>query len=71
MTNFEKLENMKLKDVLSFIGFDEDEEIHKIVFSNIFRLTKCSACPAQEMCIGSNVTCEKTQRIWLEQEVEE
>lgn len=62
-TNFDKLKEMKLKDVFEFLGFEKD--VQQNVFLNIFQFINCRYCPAQKDCSNGEI-CQKTQRNWLE-----
>ena len=62
-TNFDKLKEMKLKDVFEFLGFEKDAQQN--VFLNIFQLINRRYCPAQKDCSSGEI-CQKTQRNWLE-----
>ena len=62
-TNFERIKEMKLKDIFAFMGFEKD--VQQNVFLNIFQLINCPYCPAQKEC-SNGESCQKTQRKWLE-----
>jgi hypothetical protein len=62
-TNFDKLKEMKLKDVFEFLGFEKD--VQQNVFLIIFQLINCRYCPAQKDCSNGEI-CQKTQKNWLE-----
>lgn len=68
MTNFEKLKEMKLKDVFDFIGLKDEWHIN--VFMNMFQLINCRFCPAVKVCDGGK-TCHRILLEWLESEVKE
>lgn len=65
MTNFERIKEIKLKDVFDFMGFEESDQ--QRVFLNIFQLTNCRYCPAKEKC-SNGLSCQQTQKQWLESE---
>lgn len=69
MNNFEKIKEMKLKDIWQMLGFSEfEEEVQQRVFLNVFNLINCKYCPAQKQC-SNEETCLKTQMKWLKSEV--
>lgn len=68
MNNFDKIKEMKLKDILQILGFSEfEEEGQQRAFLNIFQLINCRYCPAQKQC-SNGECCQKTQMEWLKKE---
>lgn len=65
MTNFERIKQMKLKDVFEFMGVEESDQ--QRVFLNTFQLINCRYCPAKEEC-QTGCGCPQTQKQWLEKQ---
>jgi hypothetical protein len=71
MNNFDKIKEMKLKDIWKMLGFSEfEEEVQQRAFLNVFNLINCRYCPAQKQC-SNGECCQKTQMEWLKSEVQQ